>query len=163
MQMNKTFFEEITGLLEEQSKNILERKKISGVDQEFCELTAEILGRSLKKKVWLLSSDDDESSKLLKLLVGDTFHLQNFLELGYQRVERVWNEGEISILGDVIIIWPFSMNSIVRVSLDGEKIEEIAILDIATRKKLKSVKERIFLPENVNVFLGNEEGDSDAK
>lgn len=139
-------------------------RKVSGVDSQFYEFTAEVLGKTLNKRVWLLfSSLEDSSEKILKVKTGENFNLNTFLDLGYERVERVWNEGEISILGDVVIIWPYSMNSIVRISLYGEQIEGIDILDIQTRKKLRTVKGRIFLSPGVEIFLGNEEAEEELQ
>ncbi len=164
MPMEKNFIDTISSRLKDFSNELLDSKKISGVDSQFYELTAEILGRTLNKRVWLLfSSLEENAEKILRIKVGDVFDIQSFLNVGYERVERVWNEGEISILGDVVIVWPYSMSNIVRISLYGEDIENIDVLNIQTRKKIKSVNERLFLSSGVEIYLGNEEAKNDLE
>ncbi|MGI5897843.1 MAG: DEAD/DEAH box helicase [Candidatus Dojkabacteria bacterium] len=136
-------------------EEILSCKKISGVESEFYEFTAELLGYILKKGVWL-SVGKEESHNQLQLSIGDKFDLNPFLNLGYQRVERVWNEGEISILGDVVIIWPFSMDSLVRLSILGEEVEKIDLVEVSSRKKFSSVERKVFLDDSSSVVVGNE-------
>ena len=105
--VNDGFLNKISSDLAQFREDLLTKKKISGVDSTYYELTAEILGKALNKRVWLLLSDlENYEDKLLNISIGQKFGLQKFLDLGYERVERVWNEGEISILGDVVIIWP---------------------------------------------------------
>ena len=162
--MEGNFTDTISHRLKNFSKDLLESKKISGVDSQFYELAAEVLGKTLDRRVWLLfSSLEENAEKILRVKVGDIFDINSFLNAGYERVERVWNEGEISILGDVVIVWPYSMNNIVRISLYGENIENIDVLDMQTRKKIKSVEERLFLSPGVEIYLGNEESSNDLE
>ncbi len=140
-------------------EEILSYMRISGVDSEFYEFTAELLGGLLKKSVWLTLRSDDEKKKSsqVQLSVGDRFDLNTFLNLGYQRVERVWNEGEIAILGDIIIIWPFSMDNLVRLSLLGEEVEKMDIVEVSSRKRLNSINRKVFLDDSATVIVGNED------
>lgn len=164
MPMEGNFIDTISQRLKNLSKELLDSKKISGVDYQFYEFTAEILGKTLDRRVWLLfSSLEENSEEILRIKVGDTFHIQQFLDAGYERVERVWNEGEISVLGDVVIVWPYSMNSIVRIGLYGDTVENIDVLDIQTRKKIKETNERLFLSPGVDIYLGNEEAEDDVE
>lgn len=164
MPMEKNFVDTISQRLKNFTAQIVDTKKISGVDSQFYEFTAEILGKALGKRVWLIfSSLDENSERILKVKVGDIFNIQQFLDSGYERVERVWNEGEISILGDVVIVWPYSMNSIVRIGLYGDMVENIDVLDIQTRKKMKGTNERLFLSPGVDIYLGNEEAEDDVE
>jgi len=161
--VNDGFLNKISGDLKQFGEDILSKKKVSGIDSNYYELTAEILGKALNKRVWLLLSDlESAQEKILNIKLKEKFEIQKFLDLGYERVERVWNEGEISILGDVVIVWPYSMNNVVRISLYGEEIENIDILDIHTRKKIRSVDTRLFLSNGVDIFLGNEEAEEDV-
>lgn len=161
--MNDGFLNKISGDIKQFNTELLAKKKISGVDSNYFELAAEIIGKALNKRVWLLLSDlESAQEKMLNIKLKEQFVLQKFLDLGYERVERVWNEGEISILGDVVIVWPYSMNNVVRISLYGEEIENIDILDIHTRKKIRSVDTRLFLSNGVDIFLGNEEASEDV-
>ncbi len=162
--MKYEFLDKISEELAKVSADILSSRQVSGIDSDFYELTSEILGRALKRKVWLLFTDlESEKERLLTIKTKEHFDIQKFLDLGYERVERVWNEGEISILGDVVIVWPYSMKNIVRISLYGEEIESIDILDLQTRKKIKSVQERLFLANGVDIYLGNEEAEKDVQ
>lgn len=162
--MENDFLNKISAELKGFEKALLSVQKVSGIDSNFYELIAEILGLSLKRRTWLLFSDlETEKEKIITIKTGESFNLQNFLNLGYERVERVWNEGEVSILGDVVIIWPYSMNNVVRISLYGENIESIDILDIQTRKKIRTVNERLFLSKGVDIYLGNEESKEDIQ
>jgi transcription-repair coupling factor (superfamily II helicase) len=161
--VNDGFLNKISDDLKQFGEDILSKKKVSGIDSNYYELTAEILGKALNKRVWLLLSDlESAQEKILNIKLKEKFEIQKFLDLGYERVERVWNEGEISILGDVVIVWPYSMNNVVRISLYGEEIENIDILDIHTRKKIRSVETRLFLSNGVDIFLGNEEAEEDV-
>ena len=161
--MNDGFLNKISGDIRQFKEEILSKNKVSGVDSNYYELTAEILGKALNKRVWLLLSDlESAQEKILNIKLKEKFEIKKFLDLGYERVERVWNEGEVSILGDVVIVWPYSMNNVVRISLYGEEIENIDILDIHTRKKIRSVDTRLFLSSGVDIFLGNEEAAEDV-
>jgi len=161
--VNDGFLNKISGDIRQFKEDILSKKKVSGIDPNYYELTAEILGKALNKRVWLLLSDlESAQEKILNVKLKEQFEIKKFLDLGYERVERVWNEGEISILGDVVIVWPYSMNNVVRISLYGEEIENIDILDIHTRKKIRSVDTRLFLSNGVDIFLGNEEAEEDV-
>lgn len=138
--------------------SIEENLKITGIDSDYYEFASELLGMLLEKFVWLSIDEDQEIKKdTIIFREKDTFDINSLISIGYQRVERVWNEGEISVLGDVVLIWPFSMNRLVRLSLFDDQIEKISVVDIDSRKKIKDVKERIFLSSNTKFLVGNEE------
>lgn len=139
--------------------------KITGVDPEFYELASEVLGLLLGKVVWLVLEEGESLEKKNSIVIkeGFSFNINTLLDLGYERVERVWNEGEVSVLGDVVLIWPFSMNSLVRVSLLGNIIEKISIVDIESRKREKDVKERVLLAENSKLLVGNEDSSGSVR
>ena len=143
--------------LEEIKEEVLRTKKVSGIEPYLLEFSAELLGNILNKKVFLRDSGDNLQKRLFTIKKGDIFNISNLLDLGYTRVERVWCEGEISILGDVVVVWPFSTNNVLRISLLGEKIEEMAVVDSQTRKKIKDVNERVFVSEGSKIYLGNED------
>jgi len=143
------------------AEDILSLKKISGIDPDFYQLASELLGEILNKNVWILESssnnlENPQTSQLL-LSVGDKFILDDFIKLGYQRVERVWNEGEISILGDVIVIWPFNSDNLIRFSLLGKNIETMDIIEVLSRKKIGELKRKLFLDNCSSVVIGNDE------
>lgn len=148
---------ELSKNIEEIKEEVLRTKKVSGIEPYLLEFSAELLGNILNKKVFLRDSGDNLQKRLFTIKKGDIFNISNLLDLGYTRVERVWCEGEISILGDVVVVWPFSTNNVLRISLLGEKIEEMAVVDSQTRKKIKDVNERVFVSEGSKIYLGNED------
>lgn len=155
-----TLIDEFVKVYKPFSKAISTSRKISAVDDEFTEFVAELLGKLLGKSVWLSKASDSlekSSAKDLHLVVGEPFLLDEFMKLGYERVERVWNEGEFSVLGDIVLIWGFSMNNLVRVSLFNNSIESIDIVDINTRKKFKSVDSKILVDSSSQIIVGNDD------
>ena len=50
-----------------------EQKYFSGVDQEFEELFAEILGRRNKVSIYISKNIEEDSGKILRIKKGDTF------------------------------------------------------------------------------------------
>jgi len=152
---------ELSKNLEEIKEEVLRTKKVSGIEPYLLEFSAELLGNILNKKVFLRDSGENLQKKILTIKKGDIFNISNLLDLGYTRVERVWCEGELSILGDVVVVWPFSTNNVLRISLLGEKIEEMAVVDSQTRKKIKDVNERVFVSEGSKIYLGNEDGNGE--
>lgn len=153
----KDFLSSLCFEREKLEKEIIEKKRIRGIDPEYYELSVEILGNILNKSVWLFKNKDgDIKNESTRLSVDSSFDIQKFLDMGYVKTERVWAEGEISVLGDVVIIWPFSMNNIVRMSLFGDKIEYIDIVDPSSRKKVGSLEEKIFLSNSSDLLVGNE-------
>lgn len=149
---------ELSKALKETREEILRIKKVSGIEPYLLEFSAELLGNILGKKVFLRDGGENLQKRLFTIRKGDIFSISNLLKLGYSRVERVWCEGEISVLGDVVIVWPFSTNNVLRISLLGEQIEGMAVVDSQTRKKIKDVDERVFTPEGSKISLGNEDG-----
>lgn len=164
--IKKNMLEILAKRYEPLKEEILSTQNISGVDYGFYELACEILGILLGNVVWLSTQQDTQGNvkeESVQVRKGNPFNIDSFLKLGYERVERVWNEGEISVLGDVIIIWPFSMKNLVRVSLFGKEIESIFVIDAESRKKIKEIDERIFLGINSKLLVGNEESSGSVK
>lgn len=145
-------------------QDILNSKAVTGVDEGYFELTAELLGVLLGKTVWLSTSESSEGKEgILTFKVGDTFNPSDLVDLGYTRVERVWEEGEFAVLGDIVIVWPFSMKNIVRVSLFGKKVESIDIVESTSRKKIESVQNKTFINSTTHLLVGNEEAKDQIK
>jgi len=72
-----------------------------------------------------------EISKGKVLDVGDfTVKLSDTGE--YSLVKRVWSPGEYSLLGDIINIWQYGMQLILRVSLFDRSVEKIQFVDPQT-------------------------------
>lgn len=142
--------------LKDNRKELIKAEKLTGIDTYLYEIAAEILGYVVNKRVNLLTGEYSLEEKQYRIKIGDTFSIQSLIDLGYEKVERVWSQGEISILGDIVMIWPYSMNNLVRISMFGEKIENIDIVDSLSRKKIKGISDRTFLKRGPDIFIGNE-------
>ncbi|MDD3474975.1 MAG: CarD family transcriptional regulator [Candidatus Dojkabacteria bacterium] len=128
---------------------------ISDVDNDFEELFAEILGRIYKFSVYI-SKDITKKENLFRLERGDRLDIKKLLDLGYQKVERVWEEGEFSVLGDVVIIWPYSMANILRISLWDNEIEDIEIVKPENRRAISKVNSKEILSKDSSRVVGSE-------
>ena len=132
-------------------------KYFSGVDSEFEELFAEILGKIFKSSVYISKNlSDQEKENTYSLENGKAFRSKDLLDLGYRKVERVWEEGEFSLLGDVVVIWPYSMSNILRVSLWGEEIENIEVVKPENRKTISVVQSKEILSKDSTKIVGSE-------
>jgi transcription-repair coupling factor (superfamily II helicase) len=92
-------------------------------------------------------------NKSLSLKIGDTFDSSLLSGFGFNRVARVWQEGEYSLNGDIITFWLKGDKNVVRISLLGNVIEEIALLDFNTRMLIEKRTE-IFV-SHINEFVRN--------
>ncbi len=157
--------EKLISNTKELKQDILDKKVVTGIDEGYFELTAELLGVLLGKTVWLSTSEksDEKEKSFLSVKVGDTFNPSSFVDLGYTRVERVWDEGEYAVLGDIVIVWPFSMKNIVRLSLFGKKVESIDIVESTSRKKIESVQSKTFIDSTSHLLVGNEEAEDQVR
>ncbi len=157
--------EKLISNTKELKQDILDKKVVIGIDEGYFELTAELLGVLLGKTVWLSTSEesDEKEKSLLSVKVGDTFNPSSFVDLGYTRVERVWDEGEYAVLGDIVIVWPFSMKNIVRLSLFGKEVESIDIVESTSRKKIESVQSKTFIDSTSHLLVGNEEAENQVR
>ncbi len=82
--------------------------------------------------------------------VGDTLDLKSFLErfveLGYERVERVESKGEWSVRGGIIDFFPLSMTQAVRVELFDVTIDSIRLFDPVDQRSTTHVHEFTIQP-----------------
>jgi transcription-repair coupling factor (superfamily II helicase) len=147
--------------LEESKKELIKVDKLTGVDTYLYEIAAEILGHVTNRRINLLTGDYSSKERQYRIKTGDTFSIQSLIDLGYEKMERVWSQGEVSVLGDIVMIWPYSMNNLVRVSILGEKVESIDIVDSLSRKKVKGITDRTFLKRGSNLFIGNESAEKE--
>ncbi len=128
------------------------------VGKEYEEYIAEVIGRKLSKSIFFVPEKKQEID-FKELSVGDKWEIDILISLGYERVERVWNEGEISVLGENILIWPFSSKYVFRFTLLGNDIEEIEVLEPSSRKRIEKKKSVKIFPLNPDTVIGNENAD----
>ena len=126
------------------------------VGGEYREFLVEILGRKLKKGVCLISSDSQPT--YVSLNIGDIYKENTCVDLGYSRVERVWSSGEYSQLGENVLIWPYSSKNIYRISLLGNEIEKIEVLEPESRRSIKCVDTLRIFSRSEDIVVGNEGG-----
>lgn len=125
------------------------------VGKEYEEYIAEVLGRKLSRSIFFVPEKKQEI-EFLEFSVGDKWDIDSLIALGYERVERVWNEGEISILGENILIWPFSSKYVFRFTLLGNDIEEIEVLEPSSRKRIEKKNSVKIFSFNQDTVIGNE-------
>ncbi len=125
------------------------------VGKEYEEYVAEVLGRKLFKSIFLVPEKKQEID-FKEYSVDDKWDIESLISLGYERVERVWNEGEISVLGENILIWPFSSKYVFRFTLLGNDIEEIEVLEPTSRRRVESKKSIKVFSFNQDIVIGNE-------
>ncbi|MDX9739116.1 MAG: helicase-related protein [Candidatus Dojkabacteria bacterium] len=134
----------------------LQENSLLAIPNQYEEFVAELIGLKLKRGVCILPFDDDLEPQFRTLSVGDTWDISIYISLGYVNVERVWSSGEISILGETILIWPYSSKDILRITLLGNTVESIDVLNPEDRRKIKSAYSvRIFNSEQ-DVVVANE-------
>ncbi|USB33307.1 transcription-repair coupling factor [Paenibacillus sp. YPG26] len=102
----------------------------------------------------------------LKLELGGTIELDSFLtqlvELGYERVQRVENRGEMSVRGGIIDIYPLTSKLAYRIELFDDEIDSIRTFDPADQRSVDQVKQ-VFLPPSKELIATGERLDRAAE
>ncbi|UQZ84909.1 Transcription-repair-coupling factor [Paenibacillus konkukensis] len=82
--------------------------------------------------------------------VGQTLQLDSFIaemvHLGYERVERVENKGEMSVRGGIIDLYPLSSLHPYRIELFDVEVDSIRSFDIADQRSIEKINELIITP-----------------
>lgn len=80
---------------------------------------------------------------------GKTFNLvllsEKLAEMGYTRVEQVYETGDFSVRGDIVDVYAAGEENPVRISFFDNEIESVHIFNVADGSKIKSVK-RFYIP-----------------
>ena len=91
----------------------------------------------------------EECFSQIELIFGETLNIENFKDTlynwGYVFVDIVTTEGEVSIRGDIIDIFPLDRENGYRVSLFDEEIESIREFDVENQKSMPDELESISL------------------
>lgn len=127
------------------------------VSKGYEEFVAEILGKKLDKSIYLVPKKDTEIH-FKEYKVGDKWDISELISLGYENVERVWSSGEVAVLGENVLIWPFSSKFVFRFVLFGNEIESIEVLEPTNRKRIDSKSTVKILPNMGDTVVGNEIG-----
>ncbi|SDG16849.1 transcription-repair coupling factor [Fontibacillus panacisegetis] len=86
----------------------------------------------------------------LSIELGGTLKLDHFLnemiELGYERVERVESRGEMSIRGGIIDFYPLTSALAYRVELFDDEVDSIRTFDPADQRSVDQIKNVLVTP-----------------
>lgn len=127
------------------------------VSKGYEEFVAEILGKKLDKSIYFVPKKEIEIH-FKEYKVGDKWDISELISLGYENVERVWSSGEVAVLGENVLIWPFSSKFVFRFVLFGNEIESIEVLEPTNRKRIDSKSTVKILPNMGDTVVGNEIG-----
>lgn len=155
--VNENIVDVLVGRYSDLREDIKTTRKISGISPTYYELGCELLGRLLNSVVWLVPEGSNSFvPEEYVIHEGDSLDINTLMQRGYERVERVWNKGEFSVLGDVSVVWPFGMGTLFRISTFGRKIESITMIDPSSRKKIKDLSSVLIPDINTPLYTGNE-------
>ncbi|OOC57679.1 transcription-repair coupling factor [Paenibacillus ihbetae] len=98
----------------------------------------------------LLPAPEIMADARITLHDGGTLELEAFLnqmiEMGYERVERVESRGEMSVRGGIIDFYPMTAAMAYRVELFDEDIDSIRTFDPADQRSIDKVREVVITP-----------------
>ena len=86
----------------------------------------------------------------LRLCKGDTLELQAFtetlIEMGYEHVGQVEGEGDFSVRGGIIDIYPETEETAFRIELWDDEIDSIRSMDVESQRSIEQVDELTITP-----------------
>ena len=104
---------------------------------------------------------------IITLKKNDTIDIQKLNEklvaLGYERNYQVETEGQFSIRGGIIDIFPMTEENPVRIELWGDDIDSIRLFDVSTQRSLKELDEVTIFPASETVLTLSEKEEGIAK
>ena len=88
--------------------------------------------------------------KSLKLYINESADLGELIrsldKFGYSRCRRVSIEGDYSLVGEVLVVYPVTFEYPVRIDLSGGKVKSIKNIDLMSFKNIADHKGVIILP-----------------
>lgn len=88
---------------------------------------------------------------------------ERLVALGYERNYQVETEGQFSIRGGIIDIFPMTEENPVRIELWGDDIDSIRLFDVSTQRSLKEMDEVTVFPASETVLTLPEKEEGIAK
>lgn len=79
------------------------------------------------------------------------------VQLSYQREYKVTEQGQFSLRGDILDIFPPHMEHALRISLFGDEIEEIRLFNPVTQASLGSIEQAVIIPASEFSMLTDQE------
>ncbi|MFT5388000.1 MAG: transcription-repair coupling factor (superfamily II helicase) [Lysobacterales bacterium] len=96
----------------------------------------------------------------IELIIGQTCEqediINNLVAMRYEKVKLAAQEGEFSLKGEVLIVYPITFDAPVRIDFDFDKIKAIASINIKTLKSIWQHKMVIILPNKKTKKSRNE-------
>ena len=77
---------------------------------------------------------------------------ESLVALGYERNYQVETEGQFSIRGGIIDIFPMTEENPVRIELWGDDIDSVRLFDVSTQRSLKEMEEVTIFPASETVL-----------
>lgn len=121
---------------------------------------SEVLAEKFGKKVSIYNFDSFEKYRLWKTEYNNGFQdkfeigkgskinvgefIDSLQEYCLVRVNRVWQPGEFSLLGDTIVVWFKGEVNAVRIGLFGNEVEELMLVDPSSFKTVKKVENYVW-------------------
>lgn len=100
------------------------------------------------------------ASHILTIESGDTLDtaklVKDLVSLGYERNYQVETEGQFSLRGGIIDIFPLTDENPIRIELWGDDIDSIRCFDISTQRSLKTLKEVSIFPATETILTESE-------
>lgn len=73
--------------------------------------------------------------------------LKRIADAGIERVKRVWSDGEYSVIGEIMTVWPVGFPSPVRIEFEDDAVVRLGELDPLTWKVCSELSELVFPAE----------------
>lgn len=91
---------------------------------------------------------------------GDILDLDAFrrslTELGYEHTNQVEQEGQFSVRGGIVDIYPLTEESPVRIELWGDEVDTIRVIDVESQRSIENLSTIVVYPA-VEIFTTEEE------
>lgn len=99
-------------------------------------------------------------NRIIEISECDTIDLKEFAKLltnlGYERNYQVETEGQFSIRGGIIDVFPLTEDNPIRIELWGDEIDSIRSFDITTQRSLEKISDFLLLPAREAILDENE-------
>ncbi|HOO28292.1 MAG TPA: CarD family transcriptional regulator, partial [Lachnospiraceae bacterium] len=100
---------------------------------------------------------------IIELMVGDTLDLKDFVReltaLGYERNYQVESEGQFSLRGGIVDIFPLTEENPIRIELWGDEIDSVRSFDILSQRSLEKMDTVTIFPATETVLTEEEKQD----
>lgn len=107
------------------------------------------------------------TSHIITIKKGDILNtetlIKDLISLGYERNYQVETEGQFSLRGGIIDIFPLTDENPVRIELWGDDIDSIRCFDLSTQRSLQSLDEVVIFPATETILTEDEKESGVAK